>query len=202
MENFIITALNDFGYLGILGLIMVENIFPPIPSEVILTFAGFMTTYTSMTTYGVIFFSTIGSVVGAVLLYGLGRLFTHERLDSILSLKLVRMLGFKKEPVYKAIDLFATKGKVTVLFTRCIPIVRSLISIPAGVANMHFGTFIFYTTIGTLLWNTLLVSIGAYVGSSWREALVLFDQYSNWLLILFVIIVAIAGIIYQKKKKN
>ena len=130
MEHLIIDIMNEFGYLGITLLIILENIFPPIPSEVILTFGGFMTTHTSMSVIGVILFSTVGATVGALILYYIGYLLSEERLGYFLDGKIGRVLGFKKEEVNKAVEWFNKKGKLAVLLCRCVPIVRSLISIP------------------------------------------------------------------------
>lgn len=85
MENWIIEIMNSYGYIGILFLIALENIFPPIPSEVILTFSGFLTTTSDVTVLGVIIFSTLGSVVGAIILYGIGRILDVERLEKIVN---------------------------------------------------------------------------------------------------------------------
>lgn len=201
METFLIQNINKYGYFGILLLIAIENIFPPIPSEIILTFSGFMTTYTNMTELYVILFATIGSVIGAVVLYFIGTFFTEERLYKIIDSKFVSLLGFKKSDVTKAINWFNNKGKFAVLIGRCIPIVRSLISIPAGVAKMNFAIFLIYTTIGTLVWNTVLVYLGAFAGSSWRDILKYIDEYSMIVLILILITAIIGGLFYFRKRK-
>lgn len=201
METFLIQNINKYGYFGILLLIAIENIFPPIPSEIILTFSGFMTTYTNMTELYVILFATLGSIIGAAVLYFIGTFFTEERLYKIIDYKFISLLGFKKSDVTKAINWFNNKGKFAVLIGRCIPIVRSLISIPAGVAKMNFAVFLIYTTIGTLVWNTVLVYLGAFAGSSWRDILKYIDEYSTVVLILIILITIIGGIFYFKKRK-
>lgn len=160
MEAWIIGFLNAFGYLGITLLIAIENIFPPIPSEIILTFAGFMTTYTNTTIPLMVLFSTIGSVVGAIILYFVGRFFSKEKLENLMDGKLGKILHFKKEDVNKAYSWFDKKNKSTVFFCRFIPIVRSLISIPAGMAKMPMTSFLLLTTLGSLLWNILLILLG------------------------------------------
>ena len=137
--------MNDFGYLGIMFLIAIENIFPPIPSEVILTFGGFMTTYSELTILGIIIFSTIGAVIGALVLYLVGRILKKERLMALASGKVGKALRFKKEDIEKADKWFTEKGTKAVFFCRCIPIVRSLISIPAGMNGMKIPTFLLYT---------------------------------------------------------
>lgn len=205
MQEIMINIMNQFGYWGILILIFIENVFPPIPSEVILTFGGFMTTYTNMNVVGVIIFSTIGSVIGAIVLYGIGRLLTQERLEYILDGKIGRMLGFKKDDVKKTEEWFIKRGKLTVLFCRFIPIVRSLISIPAGMTKMKLGIFILLTTIGTAIWNTVLVLLGAGAGASWEKIVVYMDKYSTIALIGISILCVIAAILFYKNriaKKN
>lgn len=194
MQKFIIEVMNRFGYMGICFLITVENLFPPIPSEIILPFGGFMTTYTKMRVWGVIFFSTIGSTVGALLLYRLGRFFTPQKLERMLNTKVCKMLGFKKDDVQKTVDWFDRKGKKAVLFGRCVPIIRSLVSIPAGMAGMELPLFFLYTVIGSTVWNFMLVSLGAALGASWgviQEGLSAYSQVikiSLWILFAIVVI--------------
>ncbi len=191
MQELMIKIMDQFGYIGIMFLIAIENIFPPIPSEVILTFGGFMTTYSTMSPLGVIIFATFGSLLGAVVLYGIGRCFTEETLDSWLGSRWGRLLGFKKGDVSKAVVWFEKKGKITVFFCRCIPIVRSLISI------------LLYTLIGSLIWNIILVYLGVIAGSSWNKIVGYIDTYSHiTLIVLVVAFVAAAGIFIWKRKKK
>ena len=143
MQYWMISIMNHYGYLGIALLILIENLFPPIPSEVILTFGGFLTTYTNMNLIGVILFSTLGSVLGAVVLYQIGSLVPVSKLEAIVSGKIGKLLHFKKEDVSHAVEWFDSKGNYTVFFCRFIPIVRSLISIPAGMAPCIFPNFLF-----------------------------------------------------------
>lgn len=178
MEEWITSVMSDYGYFGIFLLIMLENIFPPIPSEVILTVGGFMTTTTAMTIPGVILASTAGSVIGAVLLYGVGLLLDVERLEKIVD-KYGNWLRVKKDDIHKADAWFDRFGIWTVFFGRLIPVVRSLISIPAGMSNMRFWLFITFTTIGTLLWNTVLVFVGEAVGENREQIMHQLELYSN-----------------------
>ena len=167
MESVITGLVSRFGYWGVLLLIAVENIFPPIPSEVILTFGGFLTTSTEMTPPGVILFSTLGSVAGAIVLYGVGRLLAPQRLEALLSGRVGRVLKMESADVHKASDWFAAHGWPSVFYCRCIPILRSLISIPAGMAGMRLVPFFLYTAAGSTVWNILLVGLGAAAGQSW-----------------------------------
>lgn len=194
MENWILQLMEQFGYFGVFFLILVENIFPPIPSEVILTFGGFMTTRTSLTLLGVIFFATLGSLLGAILLYWIGRLLDIERMEKIVE-RWGHILRLKKEDIHKANQWFDRYGIWTVFFCRMVPVLRSLISIPAGMNHMNMGVFLFFTTIGTLIWNTILVGLGAYLGESWEIIVYYMDIYSNIVYALLVILFII-GMVY------
>jgi len=205
MQETIIEIINQFGYFGILFLIAIENLFPPIPSEVILTFGGFMTTKTTMEPSFVVLVSTAGSLIGAIILYGIGRILSPERLRKIVEGKIGRILHFKSEDIDKSVIWFQKKGKLTVLFCRCIPIVRSLISIPAGMAKMNLGLFFVLTTIGSLVWNTLLVYLGVAAGASWERIAGYFDTFSTITLFALIGIFIIAAFWFYKsrfKKKD
>lgn len=114
MKELIILIMNEFGYIGIMILIFIENIFPPIPSEVILTFGGFMTTYSNMNVVGVILSSTLGSLIGAIVLYKIGKVLTYERIDRFINSKLNRVLRFKKNDIENSEKWFKRRGKTTV----------------------------------------------------------------------------------------
>jgi len=200
MQDMIIQIMNQYGYFGILLLIAIENIFPPIPSEVILTFGGFMTTYTSMSIWGVIIFATAGSVLGAIVLYGVGRWLNPERLENWLNCKWAKLLHFKKEDVSRAVGWFSNRGKITVFFCRFIPVVRSLISIPAGITRMNMASFLILTTAGTFIWNIVLVYLGAFAGSSWENIVGYMNTYSKIFVFVFAIMAVIAVMIYYKKR--
>lgn len=200
--------MNKFGYIGIALLIAFENIFPPIPSEVILTFGGFLTTKTQMVALGVIIASTIGSVLGAIFLYLIGRLLNAEKIANIIDGKIGKYLHLKKQDIEKANNWFSKKGKYTVFFCRFVPIVRSLISIPAGMNKMNFGLFLTLTIIGTTIWNTILVLLGQKAGENWIKIVTIFDTYSKVGLIILVVIFITLVILFYKfrikkdKEKN
>ena len=206
MENFVIGIMNKFGYLGIFLLILLENLFPPIPSEVILTFGGFMTISTSMNVFGVILVSTIGSLLGAIILYYLGKILNKERINRIIKSKYGKLLRIKSKDIEMADKWFDTKGRKTVFFCRFIPVVRSLISIPAGMSEMPLPQFTIYTFFGSLIWNTVLILIGAFAGDKKDYILSLLDDVSNIVLIVLIIIFVV--LIYRfyntriKKKSN
>ncbi len=200
MQEFIIQIMNQFGYFGIFFLIALENIFPPIPSEVILLFGGFMTTYTKLNLFGVVIASTLGSLLGAIVLYFVGKILNKERLKKIVNGKIGKVLRLKASDIDKADHWFDTKGNKTVFFCRFIPIVRSLISIPAGMSEMPMGKFLLYTTTGTLIWNTVLSLLGNKVGENWEDILLIFENYSHIAAIVLVIIFLV-GIYYFYHKK-
>lgn len=200
MESWITSVMEQFGYFGIALLILVENVFPPIPSEVILTFGGFMTTKSELSIFGVVVASTIGSVGGAVILYWIGRILNVERIERIIE-KWGKYLRLTKDDVRKADDWFDKYGPWTVFFCRFIPLIRSLISIPAGMSGMNQWLFLVLTTIGTLIWNLVLVLVGAKVGNNWHQIVNYMDVYSN----IAYAVIAICGILFIiwfiKKKK-
>lgn len=201
MESWIIDMIDQYGYWGVFFLIALENIFPPIPSEVILTFGGFMTHSTGLSIVGVIVTATIGSVLGAVILYGIGLLLDVERLEKLID-RYGKILRLTKEDIHKADAWFDRYGIWTVLFCRVIPLVRSLISIPAGMSNMNFGLFLLFTTLGTLVWNTILVNVGAAVGSNWHDIVQYMDIFSNIIYAILVVLFLLAIIWYMRKRKE
>ncbi len=188
MQEIIISLMDKFGYFGIMFLIAIENIFPPIPSEVILTFGGFVTTQSKLTVVGVIIFATIGSILGAVALYYIGKILNKERLEKIVASKLGRILCLKKQDIEKADKWFDKQGPKAVFFARFIPIVRSLISIPAGMSEMPFLKFLLLTSIGTAIWNIVLVSLGVAMGENWEIIANIIDKYAKVVLVLIVIV--------------
>jgi len=200
MQDWIMNVMEDFGYYGISLLIMLENIFPPIPSEIILTFGGFMTTYTTLHAWGVVVASTIGSLLGAMILFGIGRILSAERLGKIIDGKIGQILRFKKDDVFKACDWFNSKGKSTVLFCRCIPIVRSLISIPAGMANMRLSVFLLFTTIGSLVWNTVLVALGVAASASWEKIVEGTDTFTQITIVVLGVIFLVCALLFIKNR--
>lgn len=200
MENFIIEVMNDFGYIGICLLIMIENLFPPIPSEIILTFGGFMTIDSTMSLLGVIIASTIGSMVGAVILYYLGKMLNKERLIKIVTSKYGKLLRVKPKDIESADKWFDTKGNKTVFFCRFVPVVRSLISIPAGMSEMAMGKFLIYTLMGSTIWNTVLVCVGAFAGNYKDKIINIIDSASNIILILIIIVFFVGVYIFYKKR--
>ncbi|MFE0503345.1 DedA family protein [Peribacillus butanolivorans] len=202
MENWITEFMNNFGYIGIFLLIALENIFPPIPSEVILTFGGFMTTVsTNLTIFGVVIASTLGSVAGAVVLYGIGLLIDVKRIEKFVG-RWGHIFRLTVTDVHKANSWFDKYGAWTVFFCRLVPLIRSLISIPAGMSHMSFWLFLLYTTTGTLIWNVILVNIGAAVGSSWEDIVGYMDIYSNIVYAILVLLFILFVVLIFRRNKG
>ncbi|WP_434120907.1 DedA family protein [Salinicoccus roseus] len=200
MENWLTDIMNDFGYIGIAFLIAVENIFPPIPSEVVLTFGGFMTTQSNLGITGVVIAATAGSVGGAVVLYFLGSQLGVERLERIVG-RWGHVLRLEKADIHKAQEWFDKYGYWTVFFCRFIPLMRSLISIPAGMAKMNIIPFLLLTTAGTLIWNVVLVYLGASVGNSWQTIVDYMNVYSRIVYAILIILALILIYLFIRKKK-
>lgn len=200
MEAAFYDFISQFGYLAVAGLILFENVFPPIPSELILPLSGFFTTTTEMTLPGVIVAATTGSVLGAFILYGIGRLLSRERLTRFFETRAMRLLGFKSTDVASAIDWFDRKGQATVLICRCIPVVRSLISIPAGTAKMSLVRFTLYTFIGSAVWNTVLCSLGAAAGSAWATVSEQAEWVSDIVKYVIIALVAVVAVVWIVKR--
>ena len=200
MDLWIKEFIEQFGYWGVFLLIALENIFPPIPSEVILTFGGYMTTQTNLNIVGVIAASTLGSVFGAVILYQIGVILNVNKLEVMIE-RYGRFLRLTKEDLYRTDAWFDKYGIWTVFFCRFIPLIRSLISIPAGMAKMNFWLFISFTTMGTIIWNTVLINLGAGVGENWEVIVERMDQYSNFMyLLLVILLIVIIG--WRRKRRR
>ena len=173
MRDIVLELLSSYGYAGMFALILIENLFPPIPSEVILTFGGFMTTYTRMNIAGAVLAATAGSVLGALILYELGRHIPVQKFYAFLGGAWGKRLGVEVEDVKDADGWLERTGRSAVFFCRFIPIIRSLISIPAGMAKMELLPFLLLTTAGSLIWNTVLIGarrggggiVGTYSGA-------------------------------------
>ena len=180
-------AVDIMEKLGVFGAglaIALENLFPPLPSEVILPLAGFTASRGEFNLIAVIIATTVGSVVGAMVLYGVGVLFGRDRLRAIVD----RMPLVKLDDVDRAEVWFARHGRKAVFFGRMIPIFRSLISIPAGLERMGILTFLALTTAGSLIWNTIFIVAGYNLGERWDEV----EKYAGAFQKLVIVVVVIA----------
>ncbi|WP_062206606.1 DedA family protein [Streptomyces sp. NBRC 109706] len=172
--------------------IALENLFPPLPSEVILPLAGFTASRGEMELWAALLWTTVGSVVGAVALYWVGALLGRDRLFAIAAkLPLVKISDIEKTEAW-----FAKHGNKAVFFGRMIPIFRSLISVPAGVEKMPLRTFLLLTTLGSAIWNTIFVLAGYHLGENWEEVTDFVSVYSKGVLVI-VVVVLIGFLIFR-----
>lgn len=183
--------MQKYGYFGVFLLILIENIFPPIPSEVILLFGGFLTKYSNLNIILMIIASTLGSLIGAIVLYYVGYLLNKDKLRKIARSKVGKIINLKEEDIDSSDKWFNEKGKKSVFLCRFVPIVRSLISIPAGMNKMNMLEFTIYTTLGSIIWNTILLTLGHILGANWQTLLIFFNKYSSIVRILLVILITI-----------
>ncbi len=165
MSEWIIKVMEQLGYFGIALLMFLDNVFPPIPSEIIMPSAGFTASQGQLSLTGVILAGSIGSLIAAAVLYWVGRKISHETLFTWINLY-GKYLFIKTEDVKKALDWFEKYGHRVVFFGRMIPAVRSLISIPAGMSHMPFWKFMTYSALGTVIWTTFLATVGYYFGNN------------------------------------
>jgi membrane protein DedA with SNARE-associated domain len=171
IADWAVGVMETIGAPGAGLLVALENLFPPLPSEVILPLAGFTASQGSFTVGGAIFWTTLGAVVGAIALYWIGAALGRRRLRAIVD----RMPLVDLHDLDRTEEWFDRHGKAAVFFGRMIPVFRSLISIPAGIERMSFGAFVLLSTAGSLIWNTVFVLAGYYLGENWHVA----EQYAG-----------------------
>ncbi|GLW12560.1 hypothetical protein Misp01_76880 [Microtetraspora sp. NBRC 13810] len=184
--------METMGEVGAGIAIALENLFPPLPSEVILPLAGFAASRGDISLWGAVLWTTVGSVVGALALYGVGALLGRERTLALAAkLPLVKL-----DDIEKAEGWFLRHGVKTVFFGRMIPIFRSLISVPAGVERMRIWTFLLFTSLGSLIWNTVFVMAGYLLGENWS----LVEQYVGVLskVVLGVCVLAVVWFVVTR----
>ena len=195
LEPIVQAVVSLVGALGAPGVgiaVAAENLFPPIPSEVILPSAGFAAASGSMGLVSAIVWATIGSVVGALALYALGAWFGRARFYSLAS----KIPFVKEADIERAEAWFVRRGPLAVLLGRVVPVVRSLISIPAGIERMKLLPFTLYTAIGSALWNSVLIGAGYALGANWA---IVEEWISRYQLIVFGL-AGIALIVWMVRK--
>ncbi|MBL4834762.1 MAG: DedA family protein [Pseudomonas sp.] len=188
MFDAIVDIVSSTGYIGVFFLMLLENIFPPIPSELIMPLAGFSAAKGELNFFGVVAAGTAGSVVGALPWYYAGAKLGQDRLMHFAE-KHGYWLTMCPEDIEKADDWFSRHGKAAVFFGRLLPTVRTLISVPAGLARMPMVAFIAYSTVGSLIWTALL-ALGGYVLESQ------YDKVSDYLDPLSIAVIALIVIAY------
>lgn len=180
METWINDLMETLGAPGAGIAVALENLFPPIPSEVILPLAGFASASGRMDLTAALLWTTLGSVVGALALYGVGALFGRERTLAIAArLPLVKVADVERTEAW-----FLRHGTKAVFFGRMVPIFRSLVSVPAGVERMPLPVFLVLTALGSALWNTAFVSAGYVLGDNWEEVTGYVSVYSKAVLVV------------------
>ncbi len=182
------SVVSTMGYPGLVIVMFLENVFPPIPSEVILPLAGSLALEGRFTLLGVTVMGSIGSMAGALVFYGLGYLFGENRVR-VLMRRYGRWLMLSEEDFDRALTWFDRYGEKVIFFGRMVPIVRSLISIPAGIAGMNLGYFGAYTAVGTALWSFLLAFAGYLLGKSWALVSKWVSRYEKAALVIGILIV-------------
>jgi membrane protein DedA with SNARE-associated domain len=185
MEAFVQSMMQQLGPFGIGLLMFLENVFPPIPSELIMPLAGYLATQGDMNILTVIAAGTGGSLLGTLPWYYLGHRLGHEGV-SRLAKKHGRWLTMSPSDVDAACDRFKRHGNSSVLLGRLIPTVRTLISVPAGVSNMPLGQFLVFSSIGTLLWTAALASAGFLLGQAYSVIQDYVDPISTAVLVILV----------------
>jgi membrane protein DedA with SNARE-associated domain len=180
LTNWATDVLATLGYLGVALLVALENAFPPIPSEVVLGLAGYTASRGDA--------ATIGSVVGAWALYGLSAAIGPVRLRAVI-IRYGTWIGFGEHDLDRAEAWFDRRSRTAVLVCRCVPLVRSLISIPAGFRRMQFGAFTLFTLIGSLVWNTIMIVAGYLLADQWEKVLHYTEPFQTIVLVLVVALV-------------
>lgn len=183
-----VRIMEGLGPLGVGFLVLLDNVFPPIPSEVVLPLAGFTASRGQLSLLLAIVFATLGSVLGAIVLYGLGKWIGLERIARIA----VKMPLVDVADVHRTVDWFDRHGDKAVFFGRMVPIFRSLISIPAGMRDMSVWKFIVLTAAGSAIWNTVLILAGFYLGENWS----IVETYAGYFQMIVIVAVVVALVVW------
>lgn len=181
--------VSTLGYPGITFVMFAENIFPPIPSELVMPFAGFLVVDGNFSLVGSIVAGTLGSVIGAIVLYYIG-VWADERVIRSFLRRYGRYLTVSESELDRVLDLFGRYGSAIVFFGRLIPIIRSLISLPAGMKRMPLPRFLIFTTLGSSIWTTVLTVSGYFLGENWGDILGYVDKYQKVTLVVLACVAA------------
>ncbi|MGD2103637.1 MAG: DedA family protein [Anaerolineae bacterium] len=184
------SVVSTMGYPGLVLVMFLENVFPPIPSEVILPLAGSLALEGRFTLLGVTLVGSLGSVAGALVFYGLGYVFGEQRVRGLMR-RYGKWLMLSEQDFDRALEWFDRYGENVIFFGRMVPIVRSLISIPAGISEMNLAYFGAYTAVGTALWSFLLAFAGYLLGRSWMLVSEWVSRYEKATLAVGILVVAV-----------
>lgn len=179
---FCIGAISLLGYFGVFFLMVLESMVFPIPSELVLPFAGFLIVKEEMTFLFILIFSTLGSLVGSLLSYYLGKYGGNKFV-----LKYGKYFLLNKKHLISTEKWFSKKGELTIFLGRFIPVIRHIISIPAGIGKMNIKKFIFYTIVGAGMWNAFLTYLGFVLGNNW-ETIRQYSEYISWGIVALIIL--------------
>ena len=168
LASWVQDVIEQLGYLGVALLVVAENVFPPIPSEIVLPFAGFVARRGSDSVVIMILAATVGSVVGALIMYWIAAVIGDDRLHAF-TRKFGKWVQIRESDLTKAEDWFDRHAMAAVLVGRCVPLIRSVVSIPAGFRRMKLVPYMLYTFLGSLVWNIALVGAGALLGDNWER---------------------------------
>ncbi len=197
LTEWIISIMEQLGYFGIALLMFLDNVFPPIPSEIIMPSAGFTASKGELILTGVIIAGSTGSLLAAAVLYWIGRKIPREQIFKFVD-RFGKFLFIKPKDVEKSLDWFEKHGHRIVFFGRMIPAVRSLISIPAGMSHMPFWKFMFYSALGTIIWTTFLACVGFYFGENQALMHDIFSQVGY--VIISIVALIIVWVLYRQHK--
>ena len=213
LANWVQDVINQFGYLGVALLVVIENVFPPIPSEIVLPFAGFVaqqgasavnatagTAQSDTTVVGMMIAATVGSVVGALILYFVSAAIGPERLRGFVE-RFGKWFGVKSADLVRAEEWFDRRSSAAVLVGRCVPLIRSIVSIPAGFRRMKLTSFVVLTAIGSAVWNIALIGAGAVLGDQWERV----GEYVGvfqWLVIAAVLLLLVRFVVSRLKNRR
>ncbi|MFZ9985266.1 MAG: DedA family protein [Ilumatobacteraceae bacterium] len=190
LASWVQDVIESLGYSGVALLVIAENLFPPIPSEIVLPFAGFVARRGDGSVIVMVVASTIGSVIGALVLYAIAAAIGPERIHSFV-VRFGKWFGVKESDMVRAEEWFDRRSNAAVLVGRCVPLIRSLVSIPAGFRRMKFVPFITLTAIGSAVWNIALIGAGAVLGDQW-------DRVGEFVGIFqWLVVAAIFGVILK-----
>jgi membrane protein DedA with SNARE-associated domain len=186
-------VIEQLGYLGVALLVVLENVFPPIPSEIVLPFAGFVAQRGSDSVVLMILAATVGSVIGALIMYWIAAVIGDERLHAF-TRKFGKWVQIREADLTRAEEWFDRHAVSAVLVGRCVPLIRSVVSIPAGFRRMKLVPYITYTFLGSLVWNIALVGAGAILGENWERVEPVVAAF-QWIVIVLVV-AAVARLAY------
>ncbi|MEV0943070.1 DedA family protein [Micromonospora wenchangensis] len=192
LTGWVAGVIDSLGAVGVAFLVALESIIPPIPSEIVLAMAGYLAAEGRFSLVVIVLAATVGSLVGALVLYWLGAALGEERLKRWLDhIPLV-----DRDDLEKADRWFERHGRWAVLIGRLVPVVRSLVSVPAGANRMPMGEFVLLTTLGSGVWNALVVGLGYTLGSRWQDV----EKYSDWFNYAIFAVFAVMLVSWAGKK--